>query len=253
MNLYNIYIYEQYKVIQKANNLSNLWKIFEWYTCIKLYEIYNRPFYEYNDIDPNYKEINSMSRNDTGIDACDMIDSIVQCKLRKNKLSLSECATFFASQNIFCSKENKTIIKWNNLIIARNKESKLSSNLSNKFKLNMFIDIQFSIDDIILYCENLLLNPPIYPIMDTTFLLRDYQYEAIDNINNNNNKNVIISLPTGCGKNIIIIYSLNINKKYLILVPRIILMEQFKYEIIKHKPEYKHNINCIKDHITCYK
>ena len=187
------------------------------------------------------------------IDACDMIDSIVQCKLRKNKLSLSECATFFASQNIFCSKENKTIIKWNNLIIARNKESKLSSNLSNKFKLNMFIDIQFSIDDIISYCENLLINPPIYPIMDTTFLLRDYQYEAIDNINNNNNKNVIISLPTGCGKNIIIIYSLNINNKYLILVPRIILMEQFKYEIIKHKPEYKHNINCIGDHNTCYK
>ena len=163
MNLYNIYIYEQYKIIQKANNLSNLWKIFEWYTCIKLYEIYNRPFYEYNDIDPNYKEINCMR----SIDACDMIDSIVQCKLRKNKLSLSECATFFASQNIFCSKENKTIIKWNNLIIARNKESKLSSNLSNKFKLNMFIDIQFYIDDIISYCENLLINP----IIDTTFLL----------------------------------------------------------------------------------
>ena len=39
-----------------------------------------------------------MSKNDTGIDCCDLIDTIVQCKLRKNgnSLCLKECATFFA-------------------------------------------------------------------------------------------------------------------------------------------------------------
>ena len=35
------------------------------------------------------------------------------------------------------------------------------------------------------------------------------------------------------------------DKKYLILVPRIILMEQLKEEIVKHKPEFKNNIQCI--------
>jgi ERCC4-related helicase len=42
----------------------------------------------------------------------------------------------------------------------------------------------------------------------------------------NNDQNCIINLPTGTGKNIIIIHSLISNKKYLILVPYIILMEK---------------------------
>jgi superfamily II DNA or RNA helicase len=58
----------------------------------------------------------------------------------------------------------------------------------------------------------------------------------------NKSDNIIISLPTGCGKNIIIIYSIDENKRYLILVPRIILMEQIKTELIKHKPELKNKI-----------
>ncbi|MCX6645510.1 MAG: hypothetical protein NTY09_04005, partial [bacterium] len=47
---------------------NNLWKIFEYYSCIKLSEEYNKPFYEYNDIDSTFKEINKMTRDDTGID-----------------------------------------------------------------------------------------------------------------------------------------------------------------------------------------
>ena len=87
----------------------------------------------------------------------------------------------------------------------------------------------------ITYCEDLIINPPIYPIFNNDFNLRDYQIEAIDMIKNN--KNVIINLPTGSGKNTVIIYSFEENKKYLILVPRIILMDQLKKEIIKHKPK----------------
>lgn len=57
-------------------------------------------FLEYNDIDPDFKEKNRMSRNDTGIDCCDMDDTIVQCKLRTVSLTLKECSTFFASQTM---------------------------------------------------------------------------------------------------------------------------------------------------------
>ena len=67
-----------------------------------------------------------------------------------------------------------------------------------------------------------------------------------------NNQNTIISLPTGCGKNVVIIYSMKKNKKYLILVPRVILMEQIQDEIIRHKPEFKNNIQCIGDNNNDY-
>ena len=62
-----------------------------------------------------------------------------------------------------------------------------------------------------------------------------------------NKKNVIINLPTGTGKNSVIIYSFEEKKKYLILVPRIILMDQLKDEIIKHKPSLKNKIQLIGD------
>ena len=99
---YLINIYERYLDIKKSNkqDISNndLWKIFEYFSCIKLTEEYNKQFYEYNDIEPNFKELNKMSRNDTGIDCCDLESIIVQCKLRKDTLTWTDCATFFGSQ-----------------------------------------------------------------------------------------------------------------------------------------------------------
>ena len=133
LNNYKINIYEKYKDLlnsgKSTNELDNndLWKIFEYYTCIKLTKKHKRQFYEYNDIDPTFKEDNCMTRNDTGIDICDLVDTIVQCKLRKQSLTWRDCSTFFGSQNIFCKKTEKTIVRWQNLFIARNKESTLSS------------------------------------------------------------------------------------------------------------------------------
>ena len=106
-NLYKTYIYNRCKLLLLSKEI-NLWdnrdlaKIFEYYSCIRLSEQLNRCFKEYNDICPEFKENNDLSRNDSGIDACDEIDSIVQCKLRKDHLTWNECSTFFASQNIHC-------------------------------------------------------------------------------------------------------------------------------------------------------
>jgi superfamily II DNA or RNA helicase len=249
--LYKINIYERYKELKNAGKTNDtidnydLSKIFEWYSCIYLYQQYDKPFYEYSDIEPTFKEINNMTKNDTGIDCCDLVDTIVQCKLRKDTLDWKECGTFFGSQNIYSEELNKIIVRWNNLIITRNEECKLSKNLLEKSKL--FTDISFPRQNIIDYCEALLSKPPKYPKQEKhEFDLRDYQVEAI-NLIRKNNKNTIISLPTGCGKNVVIIYSMKKNKKYLILVPRIILMEQIHDEIIRHKPELKNTIQCIGD------
>jgi len=247
-NLYKINIFERYNDLKKSNKTeydnNDLWKIFEYYSCIKLSEEYNKPFYEYDDIDPNFKEINKMSRNDTGIDCSDLLNTIVQCKLRKNSLIWKECSTFFGSQNIYSTEFKKAIVRWDNLIITRNSDCVLSENLFERNEL--FIDRPYCRKELLYFCENLINNPPLYPEDNTDFKLRDYQIEAINFIIENN-KNIIINLPTGTGKNLVIINSFKENKKYLILVPRIILMDQLKNEIIKHKPKLKNKIQTIGD------
>ena len=248
-NKYIINIFEKYKDLKNSHKLeftnNDLSKIFEYYSCIKLSQEYEKPFFEYNDIDPTFKEINKMSRNDTGIDCSDLENTIVQCKLRKTTLTWKECSTFFGSQNIFSQELNKPIVRWNNLIITRNDDCSLADNLLVRKEL--FIDKSYNKNELLQFCDNLIENPPEYPIdINNDFKLRDYQIESINMITENN-KNVIICLPTGTGKNSVIIHSFQKDKKYLILVPRIILMEQLKEEIIKHKPKLKNKIQLIGD------
>jgi hypothetical protein len=76
---YNKYIYDRINdLINSGKDIVNfdnfdLAKIFEYYSCIKLSQEYNQIFYEYSDITPDFKELNDMSKNDTGIDACKII------------------------------------------------------------------------------------------------------------------------------------------------------------------------------------
>ena len=94
-----------------------------YYSCIKLSEEYNKPFYEY----------------DTGIDCSDLLNTIVQCKLRKDSLTQGkECGTFFGSQVIFNEELKKPVVRWDNLIITRNTDCTLSEHLLERNKL--FID-----------------------------------------------------------------------------------------------------------------
>jgi len=55
---YLTYIYERYLTLKNSNKTSydnnDLWKIFEYYTCIKLSQDYKRQFYEYDDIEPTF-------------------------------------------------------------------------------------------------------------------------------------------------------------------------------------------------------
>jgi len=254
ITLYNKYIYDRYNSLLKSGkeefDNKDLSKIFEYYTAIKLSEQYGQLFYEYNDIDPNFKELNQMSKNDSGVDLCNLIDTIVQCKLRKQYLNWGECSTFFASRNIFNDETNSVEIRWKNLLIARNSECKLSCNLSIKNKL--FTDITYDRNELLEFLQKIepkeecIILKEEYIKPKEEIILRDYQIECIKLIKNSD-KNIIIQLPTGCGKNVIItqyisqkLYSSHCigiasdentkPLKFLILVPRIILMEQIRDE-----------------------
>ena len=60
------------KEIEDFDN-NDLAKIYEYYSCIKLSQEYKQVFYEYSEIDPEFKELHGMTKNDSGIDACKMI------------------------------------------------------------------------------------------------------------------------------------------------------------------------------------
>jgi hypothetical protein len=57
-NKYNINIYERYLDLKNSNKVeldnNDLWKIFEYYSCLKLSEEFKKQFYEYYDFDPTF-------------------------------------------------------------------------------------------------------------------------------------------------------------------------------------------------------
>lgn len=246
IDLYKKYIQDIYRSLERSgkDGLTNndLCKLFEYYSCVKLQEQYNKPFHLYEDIDPDFKESNKMSYSDTGIDACDLDSTIVQCKLRQNMLGWSECSTFFGSNII--KSDNELQIKWKNMVITRNACSKLSKNLFDKSDL--FDDVTYDKKEMLAYCDNLLQNPIVLQDeIEPKLVLRDYQKECIKLIKDSGN--CIINIPTGTGKNVIIINSLLKGKSYLILVPKITLMDQLYDEILKQKPSLKNQIQLIGD------
>ena len=253
MDIYTKAIYRKYSDLLKSGKKSteldnnDLAKIFEYYSCIKLSEELNQQFYMYSDIDGNFKEENKLTQQESGIDCCNMIDTIVQCKLRKNNLCWQDVGTFFGSQNIYCEKEGKIIVRWPQMIITRNSDSKLAPNL--RFRQQLFLDRKYDLKEMIEYCEKLVKNPPKIKQKRSNNLIkiRDYQKEAI-NLIIKMKKNLIVNLPTGCGKNFIVSRALKPEKfKYLILVPRVILLEQIENELTKYNEDYEDLIQRIGD------
>jgi superfamily II DNA or RNA helicase len=252
---------------KKPEDFDNydLSKIFEYYTCIQLAGEYSTPFYEYNDINKDYKEKYGLTKADSGVDASNMKDIAVQCKLRSKTLCWGEFSTFLGS-NQYVNEDKKLSFIWDKQILARNDDCDLSTNMKLKLKNGLFIDKTYSRNDIIEYCKSLPLNENIIkPVLDTKTssrnkkkntkpdnktkqpkTLKDYQVECV-NLIKENKQNIVICLPTGTGKSLVIVSSMEAQKKYLILVPRIILMEQFSNVITEERQDLKDTVQCIGD------
>lgn len=237
---------KDYEDISKCN-FYELAKPFEYYSAIILTKEYNRKIYHYDELDVIYKEENNLSKKDTGIDLCDKQDIIGQVKLRSNTLNWKEISTFVAQINQYDHTTKKRFIKWQEPILIRNSCSKVSSNLQEHLNFNICVDKPLKLKDFYDYCNNLKANPPIIENNDEIIEARDYQITAINLIKDNPNKNIYLCLPTGSGKTYVFIMSIELNKKYVILVPFIILLEQWYDEIIKIRPELKQYIQCLGD------
>ena len=247
---YSIEIKRRYRDLKKTGKKefdhNDLWKIFEYYTCITLTEKYGTPFYEYNDISIYFKEEHNLTKNDCGIDCCNLIDTIVQAKLRKH-ITFENCSTFFCWQNVYDEKTEQTIVKWPKMILSRPIGSTRSKVLT--LRQSIYIDHLISEQKMLKYCEKLLLEKDVEE-EKPTYVVRDYQQECIDFVRTSYNG--ILNLPTGTGKNFILIKSLYKNEKYLILVPRIVIMDQIKDEIIEMRPGLKNDILTMGDKTSNY-
>jgi predicted transcriptional regulator len=82
-----------------------------------------------------------MSRNDTGIDCSDLLDTIVQCKLRKNTLTWKECATFLEARLFLVMNLKNLFLKADNLVITRNNDYTLSKNGNIIITICLFIKL----------------------------------------------------------------------------------------------------------------
>jgi hypothetical protein len=178
---YNIKIYEKVKdLLNLGKNIDDfdfkkdLLQIFKWFTCIKLSEEYNTPFYEYNNIPIDYRKKYCINKYSC-IDACNLIDTVVKCSL-KDLLKVNDCSTMYVSS--LCRNESGNLEwKWNNFIIARNKKSKLFPCINKKIESNTLNDKAYTREEIILYCKQLIQNPPKYPsniILD----INQYEYDT---------------------------------------------------------------------------
>jgi superfamily II DNA or RNA helicase len=227
---YTKYIHEDlYNIdINIATYKEHLHKSFEWFACIQLSVQYNSIFLCWEDVSPQLREEKGMIR-DMGIDAWDIEGNRVsQMKLYQGCISWRHFATFLG-----CCFKFKDAIK----ILYRTQESQLCPLIQSYVTDKTIIDETVSGIDFREECKRIQILSFPSPKLSKTFFIRSYQIESISYLEKGKdaNKNVYLSIPTGCGKTVIILqYHSNYrSERLLVLVPRIVLMEQWGEECMK--------------------
>ena len=224
---YKKYIHEDLSSIDidTATYKEHLHKSFEWFACIQLSIQYNSIFLRWEDVPPQKREEKGMNR-DMGIDAWDIEGNRVsQMKLYQGCISWRHFSTFLG-----CCFKFKDADK----ILYRTKESQLCSLIQSYINDKTIIDTTISGLDFRTECKLLQALTFPSPTLSETIDIRPYQTESISYLEKGTEKNVYLCIPTGCGKTVIILqYHRYHSESLLVLVPRIVLMEQWGEECMK--------------------
>jgi len=215
--------------IDTATYQKDLHKVFEWYGCINLSNKHKSINLLWEDVPPDLREQKNMPR-DMGIDAWDIDGNRVsQMKLYQNTIPWKSFSTFLAC----CFTSFDTSAK----ILYRNTESQLHSLISSNIEQGKIIDVTVSDADFRNECKRIqkLKFPPT--VVNDVRVIRHYQDGSITIMitGKYTHKNVYLCIPTGCGKTYTVLqYHLRYrSEKMLVLVPRVILMEQWGEECKK--------------------
>lgn len=224
------YIYEDlYTIdIDTATYKEHLHKSFEWFACIQLSNQYNSIFLRWEDVHPQIREDKCMTR-DMGIDAWDMDGNrVAQMKLYQGRIEWGNFATFLG-----CCFKFKDVTK----MLYRTRESTLCKLIESYVKDKTIVDATIPGLEFRSECKKIQALTMPSPTLPEPFVIRHYQKESISYLEKgkDENKNVYLCIPTGCGKTLIILHyhSYHRNELLLVLVPRVVLMEQWGEECEK--------------------
>ena len=248
---YTKYIHEDLSAIEidTATYKDHLHKSFEWFACIELSKKYNSIFLSWKDVPPDLKEEKGMPR-DMGIDAWNIEGNrVAQMKLYQGSIQWRHFSTFLSCCDVFENPEK---------ILYRTKQSSVCDMIQFRIDRKMITDITVTDSTFRDACKKIQKLTFTSHTLPEETILRPYQIESIAVLEKGKDtkKNVYLCIPTGGGKTMIILHNHinNISERLLVLVPRIVLMEQWGEECTKLgiKPYLigtgqHHNMEKIKD------
>jgi len=222
-------------ISKNVNNLT-IPSLFEYYSAYYLSEKLNIPFYVWKDLTPTQKETCNFPNEDKGVDIADAnFDHLGQSKYYQNStVNYGKLGTFFGFP-IY-----STIVKQYKYHLLRSENSKISSNIRNIIRIGNLDDNVLLEQDFRNFIEEskiIEIEDDLNEIKDENMNfneLRHPQIEALDLIYNTI-RNVKISLPTGLGKTRLCLSFIEMhpNDTILVLVPTIVLLEQWATEAIE--------------------
>jgi superfamily II DNA or RNA helicase len=216
-------------VIDTATYKENLHKSFEWYACIQLSLQYKSIFLRWEDVPPQLREEKGMPR-DMGIDAWDIEGNRVsQMKLYQGCISWRNFSTFLSCCDVF---ENPL------KILYRTEQSTICDMIKFRITKKIITDITVADSTFREECKRIQTLTVLSDILPEATVLRPYQIESITYLEKgaDTKRNVYLCEPTGCGKTLILLqyHSIHRSEILLVLVPRVVLMEQWGEECMKH-------------------
>lgn len=238
INNLNLLILDLLKTVTDLNDNKQMFFAFECYSAILLTEKTNKPFYIYSKLTPKQKEIlyeNGYPTIDIGADGVNLdVFDFFQSKLyNENKyINRTDIANFVTYKLYGKNRSNKS-----NLYLFRTDNSKINKDSKILFDNNHIIDSPINKQDFLSYIQYLINNRNMIENMETELELnfeRDYQYHSRLLLHQNNK--LILNIPTGCGKTYISLEYIkdmiqnNAFSKFLVLVPTLILLEQWYTE-----------------------
>ena len=166
---------------------------------------------------------------DMGIDAWNIEGNrVAQMKLYQGSISWRNFSTFLSCCDVF---ENPL------KILYRTKQSSVCDMIQFRIDKNIITDITVTDATFREECKKIQKITFTSHTLPEATILRPYQIESIAVLEKGKDtkKNVYLCIPTGGGKTMIILHNHinNISERLLVLVPRIVLMEQWGEECTK--------------------
>jgi len=219
-------------LIHTPNNLT--WPtIFEYYSAIHLSKLYQKPFYVWKDLSPIQKKNYNFPNTDKGVDITETSFTILgQSKYysENNTITYGKLATFLSTDKLVGRDDLQ-------FILLRSHHSLIDKFIKPMIDRKTLIDIPLNNNEFLSFCEEIRNKNFEQDDEKEEFTLRPYQEDGKKIIEQD--KNGILCIPTGCGKTVIFLdytresYSKDKTNKFLILVPTLILLDQWKKEAMK--------------------